>query len=84
MHSTFTHSYTSTQTVAANMSGELHLRMEAEEVTATTYFKDLQNHQFGGSITKYPLYCTVWVGMLHGMHYIHRTCTEGGFQKLHK
>jgi len=42
--------HTSIQTVAANMSGELHLRMEAEDVTATTYFKDLQNHQFGRSI----------------------------------
>lgn len=41
------HTPTPTQTVAANMSGELHLRMEAEVVTATTYFKDLQNHQFG-------------------------------------
>ena len=41
------HTPTITQTVAANMSGELHLRMEAEVVTATTYFKDLQNHQFG-------------------------------------
>lgn len=49
-----THAHTQhshpTQTVAANMSGELHLRMEAEDVTATTYFKDLQNHQFGRSI----------------------------------
>ena len=38
------------QTVAANMSGELQLRMEADEVTVTTYFKDLQNHIFGKQI----------------------------------
>ena len=58
MHTTHTvpqHTPTppSTQTVAANMSGELHLRMEAEVVTATTYFKDLQNHQFGTLILQY-------------------------------
>ena len=32
------------------MSGELQLRMEADEVTVTTYFKDLQNHIFGKQI----------------------------------
>ena len=53
-HTTHTHALPpSTQTVAANMSGELHLRMEAEVVTATTYFKDLQNHQFGTLILQY-------------------------------
>ena len=53
LHTIHPHFPTCTQTVAANMSGELHLRMEAEVVTATTYFKDLQNHQFGKLILQY-------------------------------
>ena len=28
------------------MSGELHLKIETDSVTVTTYFKDLQNHHF--------------------------------------
>ena len=34
--------------VAANMSGELQLKIEADDVTATTFFRELQNHIFGG------------------------------------
>lgn len=34
------------QTVSANMSGELRLALETDEVTATTYFRDLQNNPF--------------------------------------
>ena len=34
------------QTVAANMSGELSLRLETDEVQVTTFFKGLQNHHF--------------------------------------
>ena len=34
------------QTVSANMNGELNLRLETDTVTATTYFKELQNHHF--------------------------------------
>lgn len=34
------------QTIAANMSGDLHVRLETDMVTATTYFKNLQNHHF--------------------------------------
>jgi HUS1 checkpoint protein len=37
-------------TVAANMSGELQLKMEADDVTVTTYFRDLQNHVFDTSV----------------------------------
>jgi HUS1 checkpoint protein len=36
-------------TVAANMSGELQLKMEADDVSATTFFRDLQNHVFDAS-----------------------------------
>lgn len=39
------------QTLAANMSGELHVRLETDTVTATTYFKDLQNNQFQDTST---------------------------------
>lgn len=38
-------------TVAANMSGELRLRMETDVVMATTYFRDLQNHHFDTSVS---------------------------------
>ena len=34
------------QTVGANMSGEMCLRLETDEVQVTTFFKDLQNHHF--------------------------------------
>ncbi len=34
------------QTVSANLSGELRLALETDEVTATTYFKGLQNNHF--------------------------------------
>lgn len=36
-------------TMAANMNGELQLRIETDEVTATTFFRDLQNHIFDTS-----------------------------------
>ena len=39
------------KTVAANMSGDLHLRLETDVVTATTYFKDLHNHHFQDTST---------------------------------
>ena len=39
------------QTVAANRCGELQLRLETDIVSATTYFKDLQNHIFGEFIS---------------------------------
>ena len=48
------------QTIAANMSGELQLRIETEDVTATTYFRDLQNHVFGESAVRRPLRVHVW------------------------
>ncbi|CAI8036134.1 Checkpoint protein HUS1 [Geodia barretti] len=35
--------------VAANMSGELQLKIEADDVTATTFFRELQNHIFDTS-----------------------------------
>ena len=34
------------QTISANLSGELRVVLETDEVTATTYFKDLQNNRF--------------------------------------
>ena len=33
-------------TISANMSGELWVTLETDVVTATTFFKDLQNHHF--------------------------------------
>ena len=50
MHThTHTHKCTlaSPQTVAANRCGELQLKVETGIVTATTYFRNLQNHVFG-------------------------------------
>lgn len=28
------------------MNGELHMKLDTDSVTVTTYFKDLQNHHF--------------------------------------
>ena len=47
------------------MNGELQLKIEADDVTATTFFRELQNHVFGERFLSHRVDCVTIVTQHH-------------------